>query len=57
MIKALCDQRGTGLTGTDNLLLEVRGELLKELRARGLDKSNMLPEHNVTAEVNRSEAD
>lgn len=57
MIKALCDQRGTGLTGTDDVLPEARGELLKELRTRGLDNSNMLPEHNVTAEINGSEPD
>lgn len=50
-MKGLCDQSKTEQpTGMDNLLPEAREELLKVLRARDLDKSNMLREHNVTGE-------
>ena len=52
-VKALCDQGKTGQhTGIDDLPPEAREQVLREMRARGIDvdNSNVLPEHNATAE-------
>lgn len=50
-VKAMCDREGVGSNvGIEDLPPEVREQVSREMRARGLHNDDVLPEHMATAE-------